>query len=58
MARLGRTKVRVLGPEDHLRVLFEKPFGRTPPLQYQLGRFISLRRFFINQLLDSLKGGQ
>jgi hypothetical protein len=37
-------------------VLFEKPFGRTPPLIYQLGHFISLRKVFVNQLLDSFRG--
>lgn len=37
-------------------VLFEKPFTRTPPLTYQLGHFISLRKVFIHQLLDSLRG--
>jgi Uncharacterised nucleotidyltransferase len=35
-------------------VVFKRPFTRTPPLPYQLGRFISLRKVFINQLLDTL----
>lgn len=36
-------------------VVFRRPFNRTPPLPYQMGHFVSQRKIFIGQVLDSLK---
>jgi hypothetical protein len=50
------TALRIRWPSPiESAVVFRRPFTRTPPLPYQLGHFVSLRKVFIGQLLDSLR---
>jgi Uncharacterised nucleotidyltransferase len=50
------TALRIRWPSPiESSLVFKRPFSRTPPLPYQLGYFFSLRKIFINQLLDSLR---